>query len=246
MDKYFSFISDYAGHILTVIFGVAAVWFYDPKDIIPRIWSKIIKVVATLLGILVIIICYRNFSTAPEGGPLEATVAKQEESSSISTTDTTEDVAVNAAMTKELPKNAYAIIEASSTYDGDLASHIATNLIDKNLNTNWTEGVQGNGEGEYVDFTFRTEQSVAGFIISAGNHVSNEYYTKNSRPKTIVLTFSDGTTQEFTLLDEKEEQEIYFEKVVHTKSIRLTISSVYSGSTWNDTVISEITFLVQE
>lgn len=240
MEKLISFVSDYVGHLLTVIFGVAAVWFYDPKGKISDTWNAIIKTGTTLLGILVILICYINFSEEWEqNGPGTPTPGQIETSAA----STSKDIVFS---TKTLPKNDYALIEASSTYNGDLASHIASNLIDNNPKTNWTEGVQGNGEGEYIDFTFHTEQPVAGFIIWAGNHASAEYYTKNARPKTISLTFSDGTVLEYSFLDEKEEHKIYFDNVINTKSIRLTIDSVYPGSKWSDTVISEIAFLVQE
>lgn len=75
-----------------------------------------------------------------------------------------------------------------------------------------------------------------------GNHTSDNYYVKNSRPKTITLTFSDGSAEKFTLMDKKEEQTFFFKKVIRTTDIRLTIDSVYTGSAYEDTIISEIVF----
>ena len=97
-----------------------------------------------------------------------------------------------------LSENAYTIIEASSIHNGDRATHIAYNLIDGNPKTNWTEGVSGYGEGENVDFHFRGKQSIAGFTIWAGNHYDDSYCANNARPKTITLTFSDGSTTELS------------------------------------------------
>lgn len=243
MENLLSFVNAYVGPILTVIFGIAAVCFYNPKD--KPAWNIIIKTGITLLGIAVIIMCYIHYSGNQRGlgvetGATEKTTIVAEE------TGETKNGTVNADLTRVLESNAYATIEASSTYNGDSASHVVRNLTDNKLKTNWTEGVNGNGEGEYVEFTFHMEQPIAGFVISAGNHASNTYYTKNSRPKTVILTFSDSSLAEYTLLDKKETQKIYFDEVVNTTSVRFTIGSVYSGSAWEDTVISELAFLIQE
>lgn len=144
----------------------------------------------------------------------------------------------------ELQKNDFAYVAASSTYDGDRATHIATNLIDGKRETNWTEGVDGNGIGEYVQFEFQEKQTITGFRICSGNHSSGSYYTKNARPKEIKLTFEDGSSEQFTLLDVKEELTFQLSEAITTKNVRLTIQSVYEGSSWEDTVISEIVFLV--
>lgn len=148
----------------------------------------------------------------------------------------------------ELQKNDYAYVDASSTYDGDRVSHLATNLIDGDLGTNWAEGVDGNGIGEYVQFAFQKEQTITGFRICSGNHATDRYhpdryYVGNARPKMIKLTFEDGSSEEFSILDVKEELSFQLAKPVTTKTVRLTIQSVYEGSSWEDTVISEIVFL---
>lgn len=243
MENLLPFVNAYVGPILTVIFGIAAVCFYNPKD--KPAWNIIIKTGITLLGIAVIIMCYIHYS-GNQKGPAVETGATENTTIAVEETDETKNRVVKADLARVLESNAYATIEASSTYNGDSASHVVRNLTDNKLKTNWTEGVHGNGEGEYIEFTFHMEQPIAGFIISAGNHASNTYYTKNSRPETVILTFSDGSVVEYTLLDKKETQKIYFDEVVNTMSVRFTIGSVYSGSAWEDTVISELAFLIQE
>ncbi len=163
--------------------------------------------------------------------------------SSISKTDPTKSVETSPKTICELKKSDFAYVVASSTYDGDRATHIATNLIDGKRETNWTEGVDGNGIGEYVHFEFQKEQTITGFRICSGNHSSDSYYTKNARPEEIKLTFEDGSSEEFTLLDAKEELTFQLSEAVTTKTVRLSIQSVYEGSSWEDTVISEIVFL---
>lgn len=243
MENLLSFVNAYVGPILTVIFGIAAVCFYTPKE--KCAWNIVIKTGLVLLGIAVIVMCYIHYS-GDERKPGGETNATENTTIAVKETDETKNRTVNVDLTRVLESNAYATIEASSTYNGDSANHAVRNLTDNKLKTNWTEGVHGNGEGEYIEFTFHMEQPIAGFIISAGNHASNTYYTKNSRPKTVILTFSDGSEVEYTLLDKKETQKIYFDEVVDATSARLTIGSVYSGSAWEDTVISEFAFLIQE
>ena len=243
MENLLSFVNAYVGPILTVIFGMAAVCFYTPKK--KRAWNIVIKTGLVLLGIAVIVMCYIYYS-GDERKPGGETNLTENTTIAVEETDETKNRTVNVDLTRVLEANAYATIEASSTYNGDSANHNVRNLTDNKLKTNWTEGVHGNGEGEYIEFTFHMEQPIAGFVISAGNHSSNTYYTKNSRPKSIILTFSDGSEVNYTLLDKKETQKIYFDEVVDTTSARLTIGSVYSGSAWEDTVISEFAFLIQE
>ena len=243
MENLLPFVNAYVGPILTVIFGIAAVCFYTPKE--KRAWNIVIKTGLVLLGIAVIVMCYIHYSGA-ERKPGGETNATENTTIAVKETDETKNRTVNVDLTRVLESNAYATIEASSTYNGDSANHAVRNLTDNKLKTNWTEGVHGNGEGEYIEFTFHMEKPIAGFVISAGNHSSNTYYTKNSRPKTVILTFSDGSEVEYTLLDKKETQKIYFDEVVDATSARLTIGSVYSGSAWEDTVISEFAFLIQE
>ena len=64
----------------------------------------------------------------------------------------------------------------------------------------------------------------------------------NNRPAALTVTFSDGTEQTVALQDVNSLQEIPFLLPVETDSIRLSIASVYHGTTYMDTVISEISF----
>lgn len=161
-------------------------------------------------------------------------------------TEATESVPLPPKTICELQKSDFASVSASSTYNGDRATHIATNLIDGKRETNWTEGVDGNGVGQYVDFEFRKEQTITGFRICSGNHASDSYYTKNARPRVIKLTFEDGSSEKFTILDVMEELSFQLSEAVTTKTVRLTIEAVYEGDSWEDTVISEIVFLAEK
>lgn len=151
-----------------------------------------------------------------------------------------------SARERTLVTDIVSYVSASSTYNGDRVTHYPDQVLDGKKNTNWTEGIDGNGEGEFLEFTFRKTYLLDSICIHAGNHSDKSYYINNARPKTIVLTFSDGTTQSHTLEDSMSEQMIPLERPVETSSLRLTIESVYPGDKWEDTVISEISFVAFE
>ncbi len=135
---------------------------------------------------------------------------------------------------------------ASSTYSADQATHGASNLLDGKLDTNWTEGVEGNGEWEYVEFFFTGEYLITGMTIHSGNHASAASYEQNARPYRIELMFSDGTFMYYNLMDKMVQQTITFDQSVVADSVRLSIESVYEGSKYEDTVISEVSFEAYE
>lgn len=135
--------------------------------------------------------------------------------------------------------------QLSSTYSGDnLGLRKAEDLYDGKLKTNWTEGVPGYGEGEYVVFYFEDTYAVNKLFIWIGSHFSTEaLYKQNGRPSVITLTFSDGSTERINLEDSMEMQEVELEKFYYTDSIMITIDEVYKGTQYTDTIIAELDFV---
>ena len=131
---------------------------------------------------------------------------------------------------------------ASSTYSWDRATHDAINLLDGDTKTNWTEGVQGDGIGEYVEFTFVDNYLLNAIFIYPGNQYDEDRYLDNSRPEKVSVTFSDGTTIGFTLKDMMDGQAMVMPEPVMTDSVRITIHSVFHGAKYTDTVISDVSF----
>ena len=163
----------------------------------------------------------------PPTGPTESIVETTEDSSHVYT----------------VPENdIISSIKASSTYTGDRVSHSVYNLTDNDLNTNWTEGAEGQGIGEYIDFTLKKEYILTEMEIFPGNHRDDNYFHQNSRPREITLTFSDGTVRKVTLEDSRTSQAFPIDPQIASDSVRLTIDSVYPGTKWADTVISQISF----
>lgn len=120
--------------------------------------------------------------------------------------------------------------------------HTPERTVDGSLSTAWVEGIDGSGVGESISFTFDRTYLVSGMRINAGYQKSEELYWMNARPASLTVTFSDGTQQTVLLRDVNARQDITFDAPVETQSIRLTIASLYEGTTYADTVISEVSF----
>lgn len=131
---------------------------------------------------------------------------------------------------------------ASSTFTGDGVSHDVYNLLDGDEETNWTEGVSGQGIGEYVEFTFDQEYTLKTISIQSGVAYRDDLFEKNSRPHIITLMLSNGSSIDHALEDTSIPQTLTFEKPVNTSSLRIIIKSVYPGSKWDETAISAISF----
>ena len=108
------------------------------------------------------------------------------------------------------------------------------------------------GYGEWIQFNAGSVQRVKGIrILNGYTKYSEGYgmwiYYANSRPQTIRLSFSDGTSMSYTLADVFNNsdyiyQDIPFGGYKEVTWIRITIESIYPGSKWNDCCISEVQF----
>ena len=132
------------------------------------------------------------------------------------------------------------LVEASSELSERGMTHSADRICDGSLNDAWVEGASGQGIGENVRFTFDDVYCFSGMRINAGYQKTEDLYYKNSRPKKIKLTFSDGRSKSFKLKDYYGMQQIDFDEPIESDSVRVTIESVYKGKKYKDTVISEI------
>lgn len=130
---------------------------------------------------------------------------------------------------------------ASSVLTGDIDPHDASYAVDNNTTTAWIEGVPGTGEGSWLEFKATSLQSVHSISIMSGFCKSESLYYKNSRPKEVTISFSDGSSTTQTLQDQPFAwQTITLENTVQTESVKITINSTYHGSKYEDTCISEV------
>ena len=119
--------------------------------------------------------------------------------------------------------------------------HRPENVIDGSYRTAWVEDASGDGIGEWLKISFDRTYSINGVSVSNGYKKSSDLYRKNSRAEKIRLHFSDGSHRDYTLKDVFEgEQRIVFDKPVITNYLRLEILSVYPGTKYQDTCITEL------
>jgi hypothetical protein len=120
-------------------------------------------------------------------------------------------------------------------------SYAPKNLRDNKSTTVWVEGESGSGLGSWVDLDLGSSQEINGIRLWAGVWASGDFWTRHNRPKEILLTFDDGSTQLVMLEDEMKMFDIPVDGGSKTtQKVRITIKSVYNGSTFDDTGISEV------
>ena len=130
---------------------------------------------------------------------------------------------------------------ASSTLPAEGGvSYAPENIYDGSTVTAWTEGVSGSGIGEWISVSF-DKQILGALRIYNGYQKSRDLYYWNSRVQDAQIEFSSGQIYQFTLRDENNSgQIVVFPDLKKTNSFTLTILSVYEGSRWDDTTITEI------
>ena len=132
--------------------------------------------------------------------------------------------------------------EASSELEesSDL-TYVAHNAIDGSTSTAWVEGVEGDGIGESISITFdNNENEIDAICVRNGYEKSEDIFYKNNRIKEASVEFEDGSIEYFELMDHGYDQIVFFDSPHWGNSIVLTIESVYPGSRYSDTCVSEI------
>jgi|WetSurMetagenome_2_1015567.scaffolds.fasta_scaffold134016_2 hypothetical protein len=131
---------------------------------------------------------------------------------------------------------------ASSTLEPTQTnSYGVTNLLDGDVTTAWNEGSDGNGIGEWVQFNFSQDVVLSRIEIANGYQKDDDRFSGNPRVQSIKVEYSNGTSQLVDLLDSKEMQIITPTRQPIT-SLRIVIVSVYPGTEWDDTALSEVRF----
>jgi hypothetical protein len=115
-------------------------------------------------------------------------------------------------------------------------------LFDGANDTAWVEGVDGQGIGEWVIVEFDQTRMIHAIIIHNGYNKDRDIYLKNSRVKELTVEFSKDQRKKVLLKDSGSPQPIPLPKdqPLRANKVKLTIESVYPGTKWDDTAISEL------
>lgn len=123
----------------------------------------------------------------------------------------------------------------------DARNFEATNLGDGKQSTAWAEGENGAGLGSWVEADFGAPKTLTSIVVWGSNWYNAEYFGHYNRPKTLVVEYSDGTTEEFTAKDEQAPQVLTLKSPKQTQTVKLRIKGIYTGK-GVDTALSEVKF----
>ena len=129
---------------------------------------------------------------------------------------------------------------ASSVIDQDLVGNEPIKAFDDNDKTDWQEGKEGSGIGEYLEFTFDKSYPVAYMTFKLGNWLSDDYYWGNYRPKILQID-SGNNSWNLAFPDGKDEFLVQLDPETDISNIKITIQDVYTDRIeWQDTAITDI------
>lgn len=227
----------------------------------PVLILVLILIIAIALAIVLVMNKRQSNATGNQTGDQDDwKVVEEEESQNAETESPSENVTENISTEEETPvkqeenisdepeqEEAPEIhmqdvkdVSASSYLSEKNIKHVPDLIMDGDTTTAWVEGVDGNGEGESITFTFGDLYAVSDIKIWNGYQKSEDLYYKNARPAELELEFSDGSTERISLQDISSGfQEFALERHV-TSYVKVKIISTYAGSKYEDTVISEI------
>ncbi|MCO6184647.1 caspase family protein [Rhizobium sp. L1K21] len=116
------------------------------------------------------------------------------------------------------------------------------NLGDNQLRTAWVEGVAGDGIGQSVLISFDSPKTINGIRLVNGYAKNGDIFAKNGRVRELLVATSSGYSQTITLHDNSDWQRLDLPPLNDVSWIMLEIGSVYRGSKYKDTAISELRF----
>ena len=128
-------------------------------------------------------------------------------------------------------------VSASSSHK----SYPVKNVNDNNPKTTWVAGASPDGIGDWVLLTLKDEAFVKSLDIAPGFDDANDksdYFLLNNRLKRITITLSSDQTISYDFNGKDRKVQIPINAM--TKTIKITINSIYPGSKWRDTCISEL------
>ncbi len=105
----------------------------------------------------------------------------------------------------------------------------------------WSEGVPGNGEGQWLEIAASVPVKLDTLQISNGLVASDSLFRANNRIKKLDLSVNGGESMSVQLPDQMSPFDIKLPDSTQTiRTIRLTIRDVYPGAKYQDTCVSRI------
>ena len=155
-------------------------------------------------------------------------------------------ITTDTSTTEGLAKISPSACTASSTLVGSSGTSYGTEyLFDEDLTTSWQEGEEDDGLGVTITSEFGEQISLQAIAIWNGNETAQDRYESNNRLQDITVTITcegQSYSKQYTLEDVMGEQILSFKNAVPAESVTIQIDTVYKGTVYQDTVISEMAF----
>jgi hypothetical protein len=141
------------------------------------------------------------------------------------------------------------ISSSSSLLSAGKNTYISKNAHDFDLETAWVEGVDGQGKGEAVTYTFDGScPRITHVKIVNGYAKSQSAWNNNSRVKKLKMYYNGKPYAILNLKDTRAEQVFFVDTLGYHKkgapdwTLKFEIQDVYPGAKYEDTAITELWF----
>jgi hypothetical protein len=116
--------------------------------------------------------------------------------------------------------------------------YCASNMLDFDLNTTWSEGNKNSGKGEWISLELEEETELTALLLFSGYAKSEELYYANARIKQIELHINDKKVGNYVVEDGFYPKQIPINQKAN--KLKLVIIDVYHGSKYHDCCVSEL------
>lgn len=206
----------------------------EPKNYIGIILAVLAGLFAVIL-ILGAVLLLKGKEKSDDSQNVEVSETSTEASPEAVTPVTAKLVDISQVDFTEYKQVRVASAEASSVIQQDNgAVNTPMMMFDENIETNWQEGVDGPGLGEWVDAKFSQESGIKYLTFKLGNWKTSRYYYGNNKPSKMTITVGEFS-QQIEFPDEWTEFCLEFSRPCQADGIYMTIDEVYPGTDWDDT-----------
>ncbi len=184
---------------------------------------------------------YADFARARMAEITKQTAALDQESSGFTGIEATHDDPPSSSDQDCVKLNRGILLCASSVLNSQgKNSYRAGNLVDDKRATAWVEGRNDDGIGEWLLVDFGEPTTPRAIELRNGYTKNDDIYRKNGRVRDIEIVTSAGENRPVTLSDTGAFQQIDLSGLDEMQWLQLRIKSVYPGSKYADTAISEL------
>jgi len=145
------------------------------------------------------------------------------------------------------PGKVVGVASASSSTEfpaTDEGRYDAEQAVDGVKDTMWCEGDKDSeGVGEWVEFKLDEKATISSMKVCPGMCASLAIHKTGNMPTEVTLDFGDGASQTVELKDLPLDQPVRFATPHTTDTVKMTIAEVRKGTKFDDTCLSEVTFV---